>query len=309
MYVAKRNGKSHYEVFESSMHEEARRRLEIGAELRGAIDRGELVVHYQPIVEVDTGRPVGVEALLRWEHPRHGRVEPMQFIPLAEETELIIPIGRWVLMEACRRAVELDPRPNGLEIAVNVSAIQLRHPGLVDDVQNALESAGLDPSRLILELTESAVISDIESAAVTLCELRSHGVRIALDDFGAGYRSLQHLRAFPVDIVKLDRSFVVSSLEHDSTVLSGLIEMAANLGMETVGEGIEEPGQLDMLRSLHCRYAQGFLIARPMPSDRLEEVYAIGEGPEMGDAGDAERTLAVAAESAPRTEVPLSIDA
>ena len=137
---------------------------------------------------------------------------------------------------------------------------------------------------MILELTESAVISDLEAAAITLCELRTHGVRIALDDFGAGYGSLQHLRAFPVDIVKLDRSFVVNSLEHDSTVLSGLIEMAANLGMETVGEGIEEPSQLDMLRSLHCRYAQGFLIARPMPSDRLNEVYAIGEVTQVIDA-------------------------
>jgi EAL domain-containing protein (putative c-di-GMP-specific phosphodiesterase class I) len=124
------------------------------------------------------------------------------------------------------------------------------------------------------------VISDLDAAAVTLCELRTHGVRIALDDFGAGYASLRHLRAFPVDIVKLDRSFVVSSLENDSTVLSGLIEMAANLGMETVGEGIEEPGQLDMLRALHCHYAQGFLIARPMPSDDLDAVYAIGEVPE-----------------------------
>jgi EAL domain-containing protein (putative c-di-GMP-specific phosphodiesterase class I) len=184
-------------------------------------------------------------------------------------------------MEACRRAVELDPRPDGLEMAVNVSAVQLRDPGLVDDVQHALDSAGLAPCRLILELTESSVITDMDSAAITLSELRSHGVRIALDDFGAGYASLQHLRAFPVDIVKLDRSFVVSSLQHDSTMLSGLIEMAANLGMETVGEGIEEPRQLDMLRSLHCRYAQGFLIARPMPSDRLNEVYAIGETPEL----------------------------
>jgi EAL domain-containing protein (putative c-di-GMP-specific phosphodiesterase class I) len=208
----------------------------------------------------------------------------MQFIPLAEETELIIPIGRWVLKEACRRAMELDPRPDGLEIAVNVSAVQLRDNGLVDDVLRALNSSGLDPSRLILELTESAVVNDIEAAAVTLCELRTHGVRIALDDFGAGYASLRHLRAFPVDIVKLDRSFVVSSLENDSTVLSGLIAMASSLGMETVGEGIEEPGQLDMLRTLNCRYAQGYLIARPMPSDRLDDVYSIGDS--TGDTAD-----------------------
>ena len=277
MYLAKQSGKGHYEVFQTGMRQEMIDRLELRVDLTEALARNEFVLHYQPIVEVDTGRAVGVEALLRWKHPRRGRVEPLQFIPLAEETELIVPIGRWVLMEACRCAMELDPRPDGLEIAVNVSAVQLRHRGLVDDVQRALESSGLDPSRLILELTESAVIGDIDAAAITLCELRTHGVRIALDDFGAGYRSLQHLRAFPVDLVKLDRSFVVSSLEHDSTVLSGLIEMAANLGMETVGEGIEEPSQLDMLRSLHCRYAQGFLIARPMPSDRLGEVLCLGD--------------------------------
>ncbi len=280
MYLAKQSGKGHHEVFQLGMRQDMIDRLEMRVELAEALARNEFVLHYQPIVEVASGRPVGLEALLRWEHPRRGRVEPLQFIPLAEETELIVPIGRWVLMEACRRAVELDPRPDGLEIAVNVSAVQLRDAGLVDDVQQALASSGLDPSRLILELTESAVVSDIEAAAITLCELRTHGVRIALDDFGAGYASLRHLRAFPVDIVKLDRSFVVSSLENDSSVLSGLIEMAANLGMETVGEGIEEPGQLDMLRALHCRYAQGFLIARPMSSDRLDEVYSIGDVPE-----------------------------
>ncbi len=277
MYLAKQSGKAHYEVFQPGMRQDVIDRLEMRAELAEALARNEFVLHYQPIIEVTTGRPVGVEALLRWEHPRRGRVEPMQFIPMAEETELIIPIGRWVLMEACRRAVELDPRPDGLEMAVNVSAVQLRQPGLVDDVIRALNSAGLAPSRLILELTESAVINDIDAAAITLCELRTHGVRIALDDFGAGYASIRHLRAFPVDIVKLDRSFVVSSLENDSTLLSGLIEMASNLGMETVGEGIEEPGQLAMLRSLHCRYAQGYLIARPMPSERLDDVYAIGD--------------------------------
>lgn len=284
MYLAKKSGKGHHEVFQPGMRQDVIDRLEMRAELTEALARNEFVLHYQPIVEVSSGRPVGVEALLRWDHPRRGIVEPMAFIPMAEETELIIPIGRWVLIEACRRAVELDPRPEGLEMAVNVSAVQLRDPGLVDDVKRALAVAGLHPSRLILELTESAVINDIDAAAVTLCKLRTLGVRIALDDFGAGYASLQHLRAFPVDIVKLDRSFVASSLEHDSTVLSGLIKMAANLGMETVGEGIEEPGQLDMLRALHCRYAQGFLIARPMPSDRLDEVYSIGDAPECADA-------------------------
>jgi EAL domain-containing protein (putative c-di-GMP-specific phosphodiesterase class I) len=274
MYIAKQSGKAHHEVFQPGMRQEMMDRLELRVELGDALARKEFVLHYQPIVEVDSGRPVGVEALLRWEHPRRLCVEPKQFIPLAEETELIVPIGRWVLMEACRRAVELDSRPDGLQIAVNVSAVQLRYPGLVDDVQRALAVSGLDASRLILELTESAVINDVESAAVTLWELRALGVRIALDDFGAGYRSLQHLRVFPVDIVKLDRSFIVSSLERDSTVLGSLIAMATNLGMETVGEGIEEPAQLEMLRALRCRYAQGFLFAGPMPSDRLEEIWS-----------------------------------
>lgn len=274
MYIAKQSGKAHHEVFEPGMRQEMMDRLEMRVELGDALARNEFVLHYQPIVEVESCRPVGIEALLRWEHPRRLLVDPKQFIPLAEETELIVPIGRWVLMEACRCAVELDSRPDGLEIAVNVSAVQLRYPGLVDDVQRTLAVTGLNASRLILELTESAVINDVESAADTLCELRALGVRIALDDFGAGYRSLQHLRMFPVDIVKLDRSFIVSSLERDSTVLSSLIEMAANLGMETVGEGIEEPGQLEMLRALNCRYAQGFLFAGPMPADRLEEIWS-----------------------------------
>jgi len=322
MYLAKQSGKGHHEVFQLGMRQEMVDRLELRVDLPEALGRNEFVLHYQPIVLVDTGQPVGVEALLRWEHPRRGRVEPMQFIPLAEETELIVPIGRWVLTEACRRAVELDPRPDGLEIAVNLSAVQLRDPGLVDDVLRAVESAGLEPSRLILELTESAVIGDIEAAAITLCELRTHGVRIALDDFGAGYRSLQHLRAFPVDIVKLDRSFVISSLEQDSTVLSGLIEMAANLGMETVGEGIEEPSQLDMLRSLHCRYAQGFLFARPLPSDRLDEVLFLGDDVDLPPASEPPSSAFPAPTSAPlplphpvphpvraAVEAPQSVDA
>jgi diguanylate cyclase len=276
MYIAKRSGKGHHEVFMPGMRQDVIDHLQMRTELVDALERNEFVLEYQPIVDIASGRAVGIEALVRWDHPRRGRVGPLSFIPIAEETELIMPIGLWVLREACRRIVELDPRNDGLPIGVNVSAVQLRDPNLVDDVLRALEDTGLDSSRLVLELTESSVISDLDAAAVTLCELRTHGVRIVLDDFGAGYASLRHLRAFPVDAVKLDRSFVVSSLEHDSTVLSGLIEMAANLGMATVGEGIEEPGQLEMLRSLRCKYAQGYLIARPMPSDRLNEVYALG---------------------------------
>ena len=277
MYLAKRSGKGHHEVFQPGMRQEVMDRLELRSELAEALAHNEFVLHYQPIVEVTTGRPVGVEALLRWEHPAPGQGRADAVHPARRRDRADHPdrsVGADGGLPSCRRArstarsVWRSPstsRPSNCAI-----------PGLVDDVLRALDSAGLDPSRLILELTESAVVSDIDAAAITLCELRTHGVRIALDDFGAGYASLRHLRAFPVDIVKLDRSFVVNSLENDSTVLSGLIAMASSLGMETVGRGSRSRASSTCCAPLNCRYAQGYLISRPMPSDRLDDVYAIG---------------------------------
>jgi len=189
---------------------------------------------------------------------------------LAEETGLIVPIGRWILREACAQAQRLDPSADGPHIAVNVSAVQLHSPGLADDVTDALQASGLAPHRLLLELTESTMIDDYEQAADRLANIRTMGVRIALDDFGAGYTSLRQLQSFPVDVVKLDQSFIKNTMEHDSGVLDGLISMANSLGLETVGEGIEESAQLDRLREAHCHYAQGYLFSRPVPVTQLE---------------------------------------
>jgi diguanylate cyclase (GGDEF)-like protein len=274
MYIAKNAGKSRWEVYRPGMRQRVVDRFELRSDLANALDRGELVLHYQPIIEVDSGRVSGIEALVRWEHPTKGRIEPGRFIGIAEETGLIVPIGRWILREACRRAQQLDPSERGPRVAVNVSAVQLRSPDLFDDVTDALAVSGLAPNRLLLELTESAMIDDYDTAAVRLGQIRALGVRIALDDFGAGYTSLRQLQRFPVDVVKLDQSFINTTMAHDSGVLDGLIALATSLGLDTVGEGIEETQQLSRLREAQCRYAQGYLFSRPVPSDELDAALA-----------------------------------
>ena len=277
MYTAKNNGKSRWEVYRPGMRQQVLERFELRADLNHALEREEFFLHYQPIIEVHTGEVKGVEALVRWQHPTKGRVDPGRFIGLAEETGLIVPIGRWILSEACAQAQRLDPSPNGPQIAVNVSAVQLHSPDLADDVTQALRSSGLAPNRLLLELTESTMIDDYAQAADRLATIRKMGVRIALDDFGAGYTSLRQLQSFPVDVVKLDQSFIKDTMEHDSGVLDGLISMANSLGLETVGEGIEESAQLDRLREAHCRYAQGYLFSKPVPVAQLEEAIETAE--------------------------------
>jgi EAL domain-containing protein (putative c-di-GMP-specific phosphodiesterase class I) len=227
-------------------------------------------LHYQPIIAVQSGAVRGIEALVRWQHPTRGRVDPGRFIALAEETRQIIPIGRWILREACSQAQRLDPNPDGPHIAVNVSAVQLRSDALPDDVMDALVVSGLAPNRLLLELTESTMIDDYAEAAERLAAIRRMGVRIALDDFGAGYTSLRQLNSFQVDVVKLDQTFIKTTMEHDSGVLDGLISMANSLGLETVGEGIEETAQLTRLREAQCGYAQGYLFSRPVPIAELQ---------------------------------------
>jgi diguanylate cyclase len=274
MYLAKNHGKGRWEVYRPGMRQNVVDRFELRSDLVHALERDELFLHYQPIVEVDTGRVSGIEALVRWQHPTKGRIDPGRFIGLAEESGLIVPIGRWILSEACRQAQELDPSPDGPRVAVNVSAVQLRSPDLEGDVREALRASGLAPGRLLLELTESAMIDDYGLAATRLNEIRSIGVRIALDDFGAGYTSLRQLQTFPVDVVKLDQSFINTTMAHDVGVLDGLITMANSLGLETVGEGIEEMAQLSRLRQAHCRHAQGYLFSRPVPGDQLEAALA-----------------------------------
>lgn len=264
MYLAKAEGKGRPQVFRPGMQEQVVDRLALRSELVDALTRDQLTLHYQPIHDVRTNTLKGAEALLRWNHPTRGEIAPTRFISIAEETGLIVDIGAWVLNEACRRAQTWTRNGTGLDIAVNVSAVQLFEPGLVEAVRRALETTGLDPRRLVIELTETAMVHDLPEAAQRLHALRDLGVRIALDDFGSGFTSVQHLGAFPLDVVKLDRAFVVSELANGAEVLTALVGLANNLGFDVVAEGVETVEQLTALREMGCRYVQGYLVSRPL---------------------------------------------
>jgi diguanylate cyclase (GGDEF)-like protein/PAS domain S-box-containing protein len=275
MYQAKSAGKSRWVLFDPGMRTAAVQRLELETDLRYALDRNEFRLHYQPVVELETERIVGFEALLRWQHPTQGLVPPDWFIPLAEENGMIVPIGRWVLQEATRTAARwrrLFDTGQPLSMAVNVSARQLAVPQLVDDVADALASSGLDPSALVLEMTETVLVHDASTAAQRLHELRRLGVRLAIDDFGTGYSSLSYLRQFPVDILKIDRSFINTITERSQVpaIVRGLLDLGRTLQLETVAEGVELPFQSNQLREEHCDLAQGYLFARPMPAQEAE---------------------------------------
>jgi diguanylate cyclase (GGDEF)-like protein/PAS domain S-box-containing protein len=278
MYMAKRDSKGSYRVFEPTMHERVVERLELQAELQRALDEGQLEVHYQPVVRLDQRADYGVEALLRWVHPTRGTIAPLNFIPLAEETGLIVPIGRWVLEEACRQGAVLHkefPRKPPLTISVNLSVKQLQSDTIVDDVRSALESTGLPPSSLVLEITETVMMADTDLAVQRLNELKSLGVRMAMDDFGTGYSSLSYLSRFPIDILKMDRSFL--SKEHeDSGLAAAIIGLGNSLNLDVVAEGIELPEQMAALRDLGCELGQGFLFARPMTHEALSEYLVDG---------------------------------
>jgi diguanylate cyclase (GGDEF)-like protein/PAS domain S-box-containing protein len=265
MYEAKRHGKNCFAMFETSLHRAALRRLDEKASLQQALERGQFVLHYQPIVALEDGGIAGMEALVRWEHPERGLVPPLEFVPHAEETGLIVPLGRWVLQEACRQAAAWRAERPGerLSMSVNVSGKQLQQPSFVDDVRQALAASGLAPETLVLEITESALIEDTDADADRLRQLRELGVRLAIDDFGTGYSALSYLRRFPFDMIKIDRSFVRSmSTPQDAALVEGIITLARGLQLPVVAEGIEEDGQLSALRELHCALGQGYLFAR-----------------------------------------------
>ena len=274
MYAAKAAGKGRHQVFHPVMHDDAKRRLQLTGDLRRAVDRDEFTVDYQPLVDLADGRVLGAEALVRWEHPTYGRIPPVDFISLAEETGFINAIGDFVLGEACRQArVWQDAGDGPTYVSVNLSPRQFRPPGaLVEQVTRHTTDAGLDPSCLLLEITESVLMNDRESAAADLQALRDLGVRVAIDDFGTGYSSLAYLRDFPIDIVKMDRSFV-RELGHgraDDALVRSVVELGDALNMQIVAEGIEEVGQLDSLRDLHCAIGQGYFFSRPVSGDALD---------------------------------------
>jgi diguanylate cyclase (GGDEF)-like protein/PAS domain S-box-containing protein len=299
MYIAKRDGKGGYRLFEPEMHAGVLARLELRADLQRALENGQFELHYQPIVRLQDGRVAGMEALLRWHHPERGLVVPGDFIPFAEETGLIVPIGRWVLREACLQAVavqELWSDETPLYMCVNLSVKQLQHSDVISDVQDALAESGLEPKLLTLEITESMLIDDPEIAIVKLEELRALGVRVAMDDFGTGYSSLSYLSRFPVDVIKMDRSFLRPETTREAVDLSSaVVALGSSLALEVVAEGIELDEQLSRLRDLGCELGQGFHFAHPMESGHLVDYLAgrsEGHGEESGAPLPAPRDAA-----------------
>ena len=278
MYEAKAEGRARYAVFNSSMREDALQRLETGTGLHAALKRDEFRVFYQPIVNVESGAVASVEALVRWQHPQHGLVGPQHFIELAEERGLISAIGERVLSIAAEdmRRWSRHAGSTPLELAVNISARQLRDPGFVRMVERALAQSGLAPSHLCLEVTENVLLEHADAAAKALGRLKSLGVRISIDDFGAGYTSLSYLKRFPVDVMKIDQSFVsgICDNSQDAAIVSAVIELAHTFGVSTVAEGVETPAQLARLAEMRCDLAQGYLFARPQPAHLLDELLA-----------------------------------
>ncbi len=298
MYRAKEQGKGRCEVFDKVMHARAISRLQLESDLRHALERNEFQVYYQPIMNLDAGSISGFEALIRWQHPVQGLVSPADFIPVAEDTELIIPIGQWVLHEACRQVREwqlIFPSATPLTISVNLSGKQFKQPDLVGQVKQILYQTGLDARCLRLEITESMVMEDAESATAMLRQLRSLNVQLSIDDFGTGYSSLSYLHRFPVNILKIDKSFVgrMSIDEESMGIVETIITLAAKLKMDVVAEGIETNEQWDKLKLFQCKLGQGYLFSKPVPAQAAAKLISdeYGHGmitPETPQQGEVE---------------------
>ena len=289
MYAAKNRGKGRHEIFEPRMHTAIMERVELGADLRRAIEREEFTLYYQPVVVLETGRITGVEALVRWQHPQRGLVAPAAFIPLAEDTSLILPLGHWVLREACRQACAWQARyPElSLTMSVNLSARQLQQSRLADQIAAALRESGLPPRSLVLEITESVIMQDTEATLTKLHELKALGVQLAIDDFGTGYSSLGYLQRFPLDILKIDKSFV-DSVERGGTAAAlarMIIALGSMLHLRTVAEGVERLGQQAHLRQLGCELAQGYLFAKPLAAEGVDALLRSAEASLSAESG------------------------
>jgi diguanylate cyclase (GGDEF)-like protein/PAS domain S-box-containing protein len=277
MYEAKAKGRAQWAVFDRRMREQAVDRLDVESALRHALDRHELRVAYQPEISLRSGRIIGVEALVRWEHPQRGLLAPGEFIGVAEETGLIVPIGTWILDRSCRQVQRWQaahPELPPLTAAVNLSGRQLSHPDLIEDVATVLAETGIEPGCVVLEITESVLMEDVESSRSTLDALKALGVRIVVDDFGTGYSSLAYLRRFPVDMLKIDQSFIsgLGDDPSDTAIVAAVVSLAHTLGLEAVAEGVETEQQLAELRRLDCDHAQGYLMAKPLYPDDLSEL-------------------------------------
>ena len=287
MYRVKHGGRAGVALFDAGMNAAAVARLERETDLRRAIAAGELVLAYQPKVDLHTGRIIGVEALMRWCHPRDGLIPPTDFIPLAEETGLILPLGQWALAEACRQArvwLERWPGRPPLVMSVNLSARQFRQPRLAAAIADILRETGLPASSLQLEITESAVMDDLDAAVATLRDLRARGLRLALDDFGTGYSSLSYLKRFPLDVLKIDKAFVagLGRDTEDTAIVGAVIALAHILGMQVTAEGVETAEQAYLLREMACELGQGYLFARPLTPEGLETWLTLGQLPIPG---------------------------
>jgi EAL domain-containing protein (putative c-di-GMP-specific phosphodiesterase class I) len=290
MYSAKWDGRNRYAVFESGMQDSVQDRMELEIDLREAIECEQFFLAYQPTFDLSEMSPTGVEALIRWEHPTRGIVQPDAFIPLLEETGMIAEVGSWVLQEACGQGAAWHQMGYPVDIAVNVSGRQLDTDRLISDIERALDVGGLHPSALTIEITETTLMRNIDETARRLAAIKALGVRIAIDDFGTGYSSLAHLQKFPVDALKIDRSFI-SGMQHNKegvTLIRTLVQLGKALSIETLAEGIEQPHELSLLRDENCDSGQGFLFARPLDAAAAEMFFrscAEGDGWGGGHSG------------------------
>jgi EAL domain-containing protein (putative c-di-GMP-specific phosphodiesterase class I) len=270
MYHAKENGRNNYQFFAQDMNTRVVERLATEGSLRGALERGEFCLHYQPKINLESGALIGTEALIRWLHPLRGTILPEQFISIAEDCGLITPIGNWVLREACMQAKAwADAGVEALPMAVNISAVQFRHKNFLEDIRGILAETGLEPHSLELELTESVLMQDAKSTGSTLRALKAMGVQLAVDDFGTGYSSLSYLTQFPIDTLKIDQSFVQKMLlnANDASVISAVISMGRNLNQRVIAEGVETEEQLRFLQARQCNEGQGYYFCHPLNTE------------------------------------------
>jgi EAL domain-containing protein (putative c-di-GMP-specific phosphodiesterase class I) len=288
MYEAKKLGKGQYQVFTPGMDALAWRRLELEAELRAALEQDQFELYYQPILDLDSGAVSGLEALVRWDHPTRGLLPPADFIPLAEQTGLIVELGEWVLNQACRQMAAWErARWRGAPgLSVNLSARQLRDSQLPQRVARALARSTLEPHRLTLEVTETSMIDDLGTAGASLGALRALGVRVAVDDFGTGFSALGALKHHPVDSLKIDRSFVdgLGRDPRDTAIVHAVVAFARTLGLRVTGEGIETVEQLEELRALGCHHGQGYYFAKPLQPSGVEPFLDAHQGQPAGPA-------------------------